>query len=134
MKKFCLVLAMVLTMMACRKGHMIEPVSYDAPEQTLTLKQMRGAIARGCIARQWHVAEVDPNTIEATITVRGKHRAVVTIPFTNNHYEIKYKSSANLEYKLKDGVEYIHPHYISWIRNLDNSIQTEIGALKYGRK
>ena len=134
MKKFCLVLAMVLAMVACRAGKSIETINYDTPEKNLTLNQMRDAIAHGCIARQWHVTELDPNTIEASITVRGKHNVVVTIPFTPNHYEIKYKSSSNMEYKMKDGEPVIHPNYNKWVHNLDYSIQAEIGGVKYNKK
>lgn len=134
MKNICLVLAMVLAMMACRAGKSIEHITFDAPEQQLTLNQMREAIARGCLTRQWRVTEVDPNTIEASITVGGTHHVVVTIPFSPSHYEIKYKSSAEMGYKMKDGVPVIHPNYNKWVHRLDNSIQIEIGALKYGRK
>lgn len=134
MKKFCLVLAVVLAMMACRAGKSIETINYNTPEKNLTLNQMRDAIARGCLARQWHVTEVDSNTIEASITVRGKHHVVVTIPFTAHNYEIRYKGSSNMNYRMKDGVPSIHPHYNEWAHDLDNSIQAEIGGIRYGRK
>ena len=134
MKKFCLVLAMVLAMMACRAGKSIETVKYDTSNQALTLEQMRDAIARGCLINQWLVSEVDSNTIEAATTVRGKHHVVVTIPYTSNHYEIKYKSSSNMNYKMKDGNPVIHPAYNEWVRTLDTSIKYEIGASKYGKK
>ncbi|WP_297670612.1 hypothetical protein [uncultured Desulfovibrio sp.] len=122
--------ALVLALCACRSGRPIGAFAYDVPQNTsqkaMTQKMMHDAIVRGCLERGWRVAEPSANLIEATVVVRGKHTVVVDIPYTTAHYDIKYKSSVNMDYKTKDGTPCIHPNYNKWVGLLDEAIRKNI--------
>lgn len=122
------ILLFALTAVACKKN--IETVSYRGTQQGITQEQMRNAIIKGCAHREWKTVDIDQNTIEAVINVRGKHRVVVTIPYTSDSYSIRYKESTGMKYTNKNGEQKIHSSYNKWIHNLDRSIQTELEMSK----
>lgn len=130
--RISLVLLLILAtlMFACSRRTTMQSARYDNPDANVTLEQMKNAIKRGCEARQWEAKEIDANTIEATVTVRGKHRATVTIPYTNTNYEIKYKDSVGLRYKESGGELLIHRAYNRWVNYLNESIQDELKYVK----
>jgi hypothetical protein len=102
-----------------------------AVQESFTAADMREAVLKGCLDAGWQAAEIDANTIEATIVVRGKHTAVVSIPYTAQTYSINYKSSTNMAYKGKsDGGVAIHGAYNRWVNNLHAAIQKQIAQKK----
>lgn len=66
-----------------------------------------------------------PGYIVATLHLR-EHEAVVDIIYDTQSYSILYKSSQNLQYNETNRT--IHKNYNSWIRNLNVSIQRELGG------
>ncbi len=132
MNRIFLILVLILAtfMFACGRRTTMQTAQYDNPDTSMTLEQMKTAIKRGCENRQWEAKEIDANTIEATVTVRGKHRATVTIPYTNTHYEIKYKDSVGLRYRESGGEVQVHRAYNRWVNYLNESIQEELDSVK----
>lgn len=74
----------------------------------------------------WVFKETKPDLLEGRLHLRD-HVAVVDIPYTRKSYSIHYKSSLNLNYDPTDNS--IHKNYNSWVRNLNNAIQVQLGAL-----
>lgn len=120
---------------ACRPGRPINTYSYTVPSdpmhQGMTDKKMHDAIVQGCVDRGWTPTDPVPGMIEATIVVRGKHTVVVSIPYSYNHYEIKYKSSVNMEYTVKGDGQKIHPNYNNWTNNLHLAIQHRVNTINF---
>ncbi len=96
-----------------------------APDGTpLTLAEVRKAIVAGARSKGWKPVDVDENTIKASIVVRDRHRAEVSIPYSTSAYSIVYVSSENLDYDEKK--QKIHRNYNRWVANLSNSIQIQL--------
>jgi len=114
-----------------RKKHVVTPtggIPATAAQGKFTLKDMREAILKGCESAQWHTTEIDANTIEAMSSAgKGKHGAVVLIPYTATAYSINYKSSSNMKYESKDdGTATIHRGYNKLVRKLDEAIKAQL--------
>ena len=126
-----MLLLAVISLGACRKG--VPPVtavgsavSVDQGKK-FTEGDMRNAILKGCIEKNWSPVERSPGLIEATLVVRSKHTVVVEIPYTNQGYKINYKSSINMEYtENSDGTFRIHPNYNKWVDYLSQAIRSNI--------
>lgn len=120
-------------MLSCRKsGAMLSTLSFDSPASKITYNDMRKAIGEGCIATHWRAEELDKNTIEASLLVRHKHLIIVTITYDAKRYTIKYKSSENMNYTIKEnGVAYIHPNYNKWVENLDHAIRSRLTSMQF---
>lgn len=122
----CMLLAFFAFSLGCRKGARIEEMHGVASTQ-ISMRQMEKAIKIGCIQSGWTPKNIDANTIEASIVVRGKHTVVVSIPYSAGAYSIKYKSSINMNYELKkEGGYSIHPNYNKWVTRLQQYIERNI--------
>ncbi len=137
MKKFFLCILIISTcfMLACKRtGAMLSTLEFNSPASKLTYKDMRKAIGEGCIVAHWRTEEIDKNTVEASLLVRHKHLIVVTITYDATYYTIKYKSSENMNYTVKEnGVAYIHPNYNKWVENLDNAIRSRLTSKQFNK-
>ena len=127
MKTRFLLLPMIVLLMfsvGCRKGADTVTLGGNAAtaKSDFTSKDMREAIFQGCADKNWRAVDLDANTIEATIVVRGKHTVVVAIPYTASSFAINYKSSINMN--ARDGK--IHPNYNNWVNYLDQAIRRRI--------
>ena len=134
-----LMIALLLLALGCRSTNTMERptggTSTHMAPGSFTHKDMRAAILKGCIDRNWRAVEINANMIEATNTVRGKHTVVVTIPYSASSYSIDYKSSTNMDYKINsDGTISIHPNYNSWVNNLNDAIRAEIDQANIHKK
>ena len=133
--RFLLLLLIVLLVFSvgCRRTA-VAPGGGAPPgvvQANFTVEDMREAVLKGCLDAGWRAAVIDANTIEATITVRGKHTAVVLIPYTAESYVINYKSSTNIASKAKaDGGVALHGAYNRWVNNLNAAIQKQIAQTK----
>ena len=128
---FCLLALALAAATGCRSsGKAPSTVSYDmsaTAQKKLTKKQMHDAIYRACVARNWTPRDAGPDTIEAELTVRGKHHVVVSIPYTADHYDIRYKDSRNMNYRVNaDGTYTIHPNYNKWVSTLNHDIRKQL--------
>ncbi|MDR2790949.1 MAG: hypothetical protein LBB59_08265 [Campylobacteraceae bacterium] len=95
--------------------------SFDG--RKLTQAQVEKAILQAGAQRGWVMRKVKDGLISATLNARN-HMALVEISYTGSSYNIVYKNSQNLNY---DGIN-IHKNYNSWVRNLDNTIQLDLGG------
>lgn len=96
-------------------------VPHNQQGEPLSLEQVQAGIMKGAIQKGWTPTVVEKGVVEASIQVRT-HQAVVTIPFTQDEYDIVYKSSKNLD---QSGSR-IHRNYNRWVANLSASIQEEL--------
>lgn len=104
----------------------------DAPMATkldgsrFTLKEIQNAIVQACVAKGWTPQIAGDNQVNASILVRGKHYAEVTIPFNATSYSILYQNSRELDYKerTRNGVveKRIHRNYNKWVQLLSQMI------------
>ena len=63
--------------------------------------------------------------------MRGKHTAIVEIPYSASGFSIKYRDSVNLNYRKDDnGVEMIHPNYNRWVEKLRREIVGQVLTLQ----
>jgi len=71
----------------------------------------------------WKVEEDGDGRLLVTVVVRGKHTAVVLIPYSSDSFSAIYQSSDNLLYCTKeDGTKIIHKNYNKWIKSMVDSI------------
>jgi hypothetical protein len=88
-----------------------------------TEAQVKSAILKAGIQRQWIMNEVSPGVIKARQQTR-EFTAEVRINYTANSYSINYENSLNL--RASGGK--IHKNYNRWIRNLDKDIQVNLAS------
>jgi hypothetical protein len=100
------------------------PTKYDGTQ--FSLEEVRAAIIEGCTARGWSAALKSEGMISASILVRGKHLAQITIPFNSSTYSLLYESSENLDYSASRLT--IHRNYNKWVLKLSRTINQKFGA------
>ena len=88
-------------------------------------------ITAGLFGRGWIITESDSEgNLVAKVIVRGKHTLVVDIVYTNTTYDITYKSSNKLKYKIgSDGSARIHRNANSWMNNILIDITEQLFSL-----
>lgn len=122
----CLVL---IALAGCRAGAPIYDVKDTAipisANQSLSLNEVTKAITAAAAKHGWEMRVEKPGLIVATLHLR-EHEAVVNILYDTSSYSIVYVSSQNLQFN--EGNRTIHKNYNSWIRNLNISIQRELGG------
>ena len=116
-----LLFVLALTVVGCRSN----PV-YNVEGSPITIKgkhtnkDVEKSIIRAGAGLGWVVKPVRVGHLIGTLHLRD-HVAVVDITYNDKVYNIKYKSSQNLNY---DGTN-IHSNYNGWVQNLDRAIQTQ---------
>lgn len=88
-----------------------------------TAEEVGKAIAAGCKVKGWTPVVVDDAQLKCSITVRGKHYAEVSIPYTESRYSILYADSRVLDYDAER--QRIHRNYNKWVILLSQSIQRQ---------
>lgn len=88
-----------------------------------TKEQVKNAILKAGVQRQWIMSEAGPGVIKARQQNRD-HMAEVSITYSATSYDIKYDNSFNLH---ASGGK-IHKNYNRWVRNLDKDIQINLSA------
>lgn len=88
-----------------------------------TQDQVKNAILKAGVPRQWMMSEVSPGIIKARQQSRD-HVVVVRINYSATGYTINYDSSQNL---LASGGK-IHKNYNRWVHNLYKDIQINLSA------
>jgi hypothetical protein len=110
---------------AARQAPLVDPervLLINANPNTMTDAQVRGAIIAGGREHGWYVTEDKPGQLTLRYDRGGKHTAIITVDYDDKGYQIRYKSSVNLDYEEVDGVREIHPNYNRWIQILIRSI------------
>ncbi|MBB1202096.1 hypothetical protein EGM70_17595 [Enterobacteriaceae bacterium 89] len=107
-------------------GSLAGCVSRTAPIDTVqnsvsaghTEAQVRTAILKAGLSRQWMMTDAGPGVIKGRQQARD-HSANIIVQYSANSYIIKYDSSINL---MASGGQ-IHKTYNRWVHNLDKDIQ-----------
>ena len=114
----------------------------------ITDERVRDAITVAAQSLNWEVGRSpSQNMLSATLHVRGKHTAVVSITYSIKKYSIVYQSSVNLNYgrtepevsgsldihninnpiaRMPVGTQVIHPFYNKWVQDLNENIKREL--------
>ncbi|WP_428026879.1 hypothetical protein [Arcobacter sp.] len=98
----------------------------------ITSEDVEKAIRLAGAKRGWIIQKVKPGLLIGRLTVRGKHTAIINIPYSNNGYKIEYKNSENLKYNPDNNS--IHNKYNKWIIYLENDINANLGIVQSGGK
>ncbi|ACY83685.1 hypothetical protein RYR28_002957 [Edwardsiella piscicida] len=88
-----------------------------------TEAQVKNAILKAGVQRQWVMTAAGPGVINARQQNRG-HVAEVRITYSATGYSIQYDSSLNL--KASGGK--IHKTYNRWVHNLNKDIQLNLAS------
>lgn len=109
-----------------------EPVANfrDLPVRTQgdtpSAAQVRAAIVSAAGKRHWMLVDGEPGKLVATLLVRGKHKAVVDISYSQQSFSVVYRDSENLNY---DGQQ-IHNAYNRWVKDLVFSISSTLSLVQ----
>lgn len=85
--------------------------------------QVRTAILKAGMSRQWIMSDFGPGVIKGRLQSRD-HTAEIRVQYSANGYIIKYDSSTNL---MASGGQ-IHRNYNRWVHNLDKDIQLNLST------
>lgn len=127
LKKFvaaAVVVACTMSVAYARSTEMYEPerATLVAADGKQTKEKMRSAVIAGSKTKGWVLTAEKPGTL----TLRnhnGKYGAVIDVDFDEKGYQIKYVSSDNLNFNVKDGGKpNIHPTYNTWVKELGYAI------------
>jgi hypothetical protein len=92
-----------------------------------SIKQIETAIKKGALRKSWSVKKEKEGLLTATINVRGRHIAVVSISYDAKGYKINYKDSQGLDYDASSNT--IHKNYNKWITSLERNINYELAQI-----
>jgi hypothetical protein len=97
----------------------------------LSDEEVLSGITAGLLGRGWIIRGNDSEgNLVAQVIVRGKHTLVVDIAYTNTMFNITFKNSKNLKYKIgNDGSPRIHRNANSWMNNILIDITPQLVAL-----
>ena len=105
-----------------------EPSLWDCE---LSQEQVLQGITAGLIGRGWSVIENNgQGNLVAQIIVRAKHTLIVDIAYDDQSFDINYKDSDNLEFRIRrNGTANIHRNANSWMNNVREDITAQLLAL-----
>ncbi|GMG85006.1 hypothetical protein LNKW23_42220 [Paralimibaculum aggregatum] len=132
--RFAAVAAMTLALAlaGCRSAPLLDikgaPYGAATSYQRLSYRDYENAIIRAGTKRNWVFRRIGQGHLEGSLTVRGKHNAVVDIYFDTESFSIIHKASSGLDYNPGQGT--IHSNYNAWIQNLENDIRAEVQLLR----
>ena len=95
--------------------------------RALSMQAVNKAITEAARFKRWRVSNVDDDTVEARITVRGRHKATVHIDYSTTSYDITLVNSTGLDQKRGR----IHRNYNKWVILLDQEIQDRLLDIAY---
>jgi len=115
----------LLMLAGCRSNPVFNienaPIEISAKHSSNDIKK---AIIRAGAGLGWQMKAKKRGHIVAYLYLR-KHVAIVDITYTKKSYNIRYKSSQNLNY---DGTN-IHKNYNGWVQNLNRQIQVQLTGI-----
>jgi hypothetical protein len=97
-----------------------QPISTKASGESFTAAEAQALIIKACTSRKWISRLAEPGKLSASVLVRGKHYAEVSIPFTGTSYSILYVTSRELDANEKK--RKIHGKYNQWVASLNAEI------------
>lgn len=120
--KWFAAIAVVGALAGCARTAPIDQV-HSSVSAGHTQEQVKNAILKAGVQRQWIMSEVGPGVIKGRQQTRN-HVSEVRITYSATGYDIKYDSSLNLQ---ASGGK-IHKNYNRWVHNLDKDIQVNLSA------
>lgn len=120
--KWFAAIAVVGALAGCARTAPIDQV-HTSVSAGHTQDQVKTAILKAGIQRQWVMSEVGPGVIKARQQTRD-HVAEVRITYTATSYDIKYDAALTCRHL----VEKFTKNYNRWVRNLDKDIQLNLSA------
>ena len=115
-----ILLSGILALGGCSNVVPVANVTDAGVPDGMALEDVKRSIMEGCGARGWSCKDIDDNTIQGSIWVRGKHFAQVNIDYSEEHYSINFSDSQHLDYSAERNK--IHKNYNSWVMNLNGDI------------
>lgn len=125
-----IVLSLVSGPVLARTTKLVEPPPVTI-QCHLSEADMIDAIVSGGSLRGWRPVTRAPGLVELRyIKGANKHVITVNVEYTKNTFDVTYKDSTNLNYKVKkNGARVIHPRPIGWMTNLSMDIESRTFAL-----
>ncbi|WP_447754074.1 hypothetical protein [Pseudomonas nicosulfuronedens] len=93
------------------------------PSSQRTTAQVQQAIHQALAEQKWTLQQDNGSVIYAEITVRERHHAEISIPYSSQQYSIKLRSSSGLDEENGQ----IHRNYNNWVTLLNEKIQQNLG-------
>jgi hypothetical protein len=88
-----------------------------------TPEQVANAIHQAFVHRGWKIETDQPGRIEGSLR-RDEHSVRVAISYDSQQITISYVSSENMDYSQGPKGPQIHRKYLSWVKYLDEDINT----------
>ena len=116
-----LLLGAAVVATGCAGPQPIQNVEGSPAPAGRTALQVKSAIQRAGVQLGWRIRDAGPSQLSGALHIRD-HIAEIDIPYSAQGYDLRYRSSQNLN---SDGTV-IHPRYNAWINNLDRTIQSQL--------
>ncbi len=114
-------LGLLATSAAWSRSAPVQTIKSPVPSKTVTVQEVRGAILRAALSKNWQVVEETDQKITLKY-VKKVHVAACDVTYSEKEYTI----TINPMTTLLRGVNEVHPKYNQWIRNLDKQIQRQL--------
>lgn len=114
----------LLALAACTSKPVLNAQTDIPATVQVSQQQVKQAILNALAKREWSVQQVDPQRVQAQITVRNQYHAEIDIRYNRTHYAIAYRDSRNLGFKNGQ----IHRNYNRWVSMLDRDIMQGLRA------
>lgn len=123
-------LSLVPSPVLARSAELVDPPPVTI-QCHLSEADMIDAIVSGGSVRGWRPVTRTPGMVELRyIKGNNKHVITVNVEYSKNTFDVTYKDSTNLSYKVKkNGVRVIHPRPNGWMANLSMDIESKTFAL-----
>ena len=116
-----LMLPLAVSLLGARQAQLVDPDPIDVPPG-MSIALVSRLIQTAIVKRRWWVEENEDGRMVAVLKIRG-HTAKVAISYDEKSVRIQYLSSEKLDYEIKDdGLPYIHPNYLNWVKNMKADI------------
>lgn len=105
---------------------------YNPPTMSLDGDSSKGAVAeaisRAAANRDWRIKRLGKSTLKATYKKTGRvgvvYKVVLTITYSKNKIDMKYRGSRDLNYQKES--QLIDGHYNNWVKKLEKEIWKEV--------
>ncbi len=114
-------LGLLATSAAWSRSAPVQTIKSPVLSKTVTVQEVRGAILRAALSKNWQVVEETDQKITLKY-VKKVHVAVCDVTYSEKEYTI----TINPMTTLLRGDNEVHPKYNQWIRNLDKQIQRQL--------
>lgn len=125
LRALVLVTALSLTAVAAvaRSTELVAPPPHTdlATATPLTPAQVRKAIIAGGTHHGWKPVADAPGVV-TMMAASGQHTVTVDVPYDAHGFQVKFKSSTNMNQEQSGDRISVHPHVNRWLSDLDADI------------